>query len=368
MAARWRLLPVLVLALVVFLVIRSTGAESSGRLGGKVAAIESTLNLRSQAATVALGDGTVLMWGGRSLGPDSGHVFDPTTGGWKHLPQAPGPGRSDAAAVWTGTEALIWGGSTTTGPMTLDAGGIAWNPTTRTWRTIPEAPFGLASARGVAFADGVLFTGGTQRDSSEPVDLWLDLRTNRWAVVPNAVRVLNTAWHEGQLLGTGPVPLTEAETGPGTWSVVRFDERRRAWSQAAPGVRTGWLALASSGGALSVVTVDGEQVRALVYEDRAWHQVAEAKPANAVVTIEPNGYPPATVWTGDRLVLGGGGGLVSWRPDTQELSELSDRRIRSFGGTVVWTGRQVVSLVTQVSRGWTWTPADGGQQPRHRPR
>lgn len=360
MTRRWRLLGVMVIGVVSLLVIRSTGAESPARLGGTVTAIQSTLNFRSQAASVALGDGTVLMWGGRSLSADSGNVFDPITGNWKHLPKAPGPGRSAAAAVWTGTEAVIWGGATTTDPMSLDASGIAWNPAKSTWRTIPAAPLGLASARGVAFPGGVLFTGGSRLDSSTPVDLWLDLRANRWAVVPNEVRVLNTAWHRGQLLGAGPEPSAVGDTGPGTWSVVRFDARRRTWSQAARGVRTEWLAPASHAGTLSAVAVDGEKVRALEYDEpaQAWNEVAHAEPISSVVTIEPSGYPPATLWTGDRLLLGGAGGLLSWRPGTHELSEANDRRIRSFGGTVVWTGKQAVSLVTQNNRGWIWTPPD----------
>ena len=356
MAARWRLLALVVAGAVAVLVVRSTGEERPARLGGTVEAIHSSLNLRSQAASVALGDGTVLMWGGRSLSPDSGNVFDPTSRTWTHLPAAPGRGRSGAAAVWTGTEALIWGGSTTSAPMRLDATGIAWNPSTRSWRKIPAAPLGLMNARAVAFADGVLFTGGARVDSSKPVDLWLDLTTSRWTVVPNTVQVLNTTWHEGKLLGTGPVPV--AEGGPGTWSVVSFDQRRRAWTAGPPGIRTSWMALASASGTLSAVAVDGEKVRALVYDeqDRSWEQVAKAEPVSAVVTVEPNGYPPATLWTGSRLVLGGEGGLVSWMPVTRKLEALEDRKVRSFGGTVVWTGKQVVSLVSQGSKGWTWTP------------
>lgn len=358
MTTRWRVLAVIVLAVPALLVARSFGTEKPARLGGTVTSIESTLNLRSQAATVALGDGTVLMWGGRSLSPDSGNVFDPATRRWEHLPKAPGPGRFGAAAVWTGSEALIWGGSTTTNPMALDAGGIAWNPTTRSWRTIPAAPLALVDARAVAFPGGVLFTGGSTLGPDKPTDLWLDVRTSRWTRVPNRVQVLNTAWHEGELVGTGPTPSAVGQSGPATWSVVRFDERTHSWTPAAGSVRAGWLALASRGGTLSAVAVDGEEVRALEYDEPAhtWNEVAHAKPVSSVVTVEPSGHPPAALWTGDLLVLGGAGGLVSWRPETRELSELVDRRVRSFGGTVVWTGKQVVSLVTQGSRGWTWTP------------
>jgi hypothetical protein len=90
-----------------------------------------------------------------------------------------------------------------------------------------------------------------------------------------------------------------------------------------------------------------------------WEQVTTLKGVGSIAVIEPVGCPPATVWTGDRLVLGGQAGLVARQPATRRFTALTDRRIRTFGGTVVWTGTEVVSLVNQNSQGWTWTPPKG---------
>jgi hypothetical protein len=58
-----------------------------------------------------------------------------------------------------------------------------------------------------------------------------------------------------------------------------------------------------------------------------------------------------------RLVLGGMGGLTVWDPERQEFAVLTDRRIRTFGGTAVWTGREVVALSHQTGEGWVFTPS-----------
>jgi hypothetical protein len=310
----------------------------------------------------------VLVWGGRNISTDSGNVYDPATGEWEHLPAAPGPPRSGAAAVWTGEEAIIWGGSTTDAPPGIDPGGIAWNPRTAAWRELPAAPHGLLHARPVAFGeDGVLFTGG-ERPGGDPADLWFDLRTEQWTEVPNTVRVLNVAWQGDRLLGTGPAPRpvdiegagTAARTGKvrSTWSVVAFDRSRLAWTEAAPSIEARWLALAvGTDDALTAVSVDTE-VRGHVLGPDGWTEATEvAGGGSRINTTEPTAYPPVAVWIGDRLVLGGSGGLLAWDPANRRFAGMSDRHILTFGGTVVWTGEHVVSLTNQNTEGWVWTPA-----------
>lgn len=352
------LLLVGIVAVLAGLVALATTRTRTAELGGTVAAIDGPLTLRSQAATVALGDGRVLVWGGRNTSPDSGAVFDPSSGTWELLPPAPGPSRFSAAAVWTGTEAIIWGGSTRSDRFTPDPGGIAWNPTTRSWRELPAAPLALMDARAVAFESGILITGGRRIDSSEPVDLWFDRADEAWAIVPNDIQVLNVAWQQGHLVGTGPV-IERLLDGHPTWAVLAFDELTRTWSQGAPELEAGWLALASTAdGQLTAVSSDSEQLRGYVLTNNQWVEAAGIR-SSAVVTIEPRGYAPATVWTGERLVLGAQGGLAAWDPETRQFATLDDQRVRTFGGTVVWTGSEIVSLTNQSSEGWIWSPPPG---------
>jgi len=59
----------------------------------------------------------LLVWGGGVEGPksgtrsfDDGASYDPTTGAWTPMAQAPIEARSQHTGVWTGSELLIWGG------------------------------------------------------------------------------------------------------------------------------------------------------------------------------------------------------------------------------------------------------------------
>lgn len=329
-------------------------------LGGAVREVDGPLELRTQASTVALGDGRVMVWGGRGVTADSGAVHDPATGTWEDLPPAPGPGRGAAAAAWTGEEAVFVGG--TRGSGAADAvTATAWNPATRQWRTLPDAPVPLVGARAVSFADGLLVAGGDRGVSpSTPVSLWLDRRSGAWTEIPTPLQVLTTTWLGDRLLATGPPAESPGGPSASGWAVVAFDPATLTWAPYADPLETGWMALAASrDGVLSAVSLDGlnEPLRAWTWSGSAWEQVAEtSRGAGSIATIEPVGYPPVAVQAGGRLLLGGMGGLTGWDPDAQEFAVLVDQRVRTFGGSAVWTGRELVALSHQTGEGWIWTP------------
>lgn len=320
-------------------------------LDGEVRTLE--VGQRAQAATVALGDGRVLVWGGRGQGPASGIVVDPLTGAVELLPEAPGPGRFSAAAVWTGTEALVWGGERSDGGLTLDPGGVAFDPVAGTWRELAPAPFGLAGARATAFDSGVLFAGGRTRTSEAPSpNLWLDGATGAWTRVDAPLNVVSTARLGDLLLAAGPA----APAATGSWPVWAFDPATLTWSPFADALSTQWAALAvAEDGTLTAVTLEAsnEPLRAYAWTGGRWDEVARSsRAATGIVTIEYRGYPPVEVRTDDLLLFGGAGSVTGWDPDRRVLSHLADARITSFGGTAVWTGQQVVAPTNQASAGW----------------
>ncbi len=308
---------------------------------------------RAQAATVALGDGRVLVWGGRGQGPASGIVLNPTSGDVEPLPEAPGPGRFSAAAVWTGTEALVWGGSTSSSPFVFDPGGVAFDPATGTWRELAPAPIGLVGARAAALDGGVLFAGGAPQSSdTQPVSLWLDAATGAWTRIDAPVQVVSTVRLGDRLLATGPA--APAETG--SWPVWAFDPATLTWSPFADALSTQWAALAvGNDGALTAVALESlnEPLRAYAWTDGRWDEVARsARAAQGIVTIEYRGYPPVEVRTDDLLVVGGEGSLTGWDPDRRVFSHLADPDVTTFGGTAVWTGRAIAAPVNQARSGW----------------
>ncbi|MGH7269205.1 MAG: hypothetical protein ACREJ3_02140 [Polyangiaceae bacterium] len=104
----------------------------------------------------------VLMWGGEMLQPMStslastlpvsaasvpaisGAAYNPVTDTWRAMSTAGQPSpRSGHAAIWTGTEMIIWGGGAYPNPDYVDsylADGAAYNPATDQWRRIQSAP------------------------------------------------------------------------------------------------------------------------------------------------------------------------------------------------------------------------------------
>jgi hypothetical protein len=61
----------------------------------------------------------LLVWGGTTFPGASvtvrrGLGYEPLGNHWSPLPPSPLPGRVDPAAVWTGRELLVWGGTTNT--------------------------------------------------------------------------------------------------------------------------------------------------------------------------------------------------------------------------------------------------------------
>lgn len=339
--------------------LRSTWNDwrHTDELSGTVVGLDVPGGPRSQAAVVGLGDDRVLVWGGRGTSADSGLVLDAGERTWEPVPPATGPSRFGAATAWTGTEAVVWGGSTSTSPFVLDAGGEAYDPVARTWRSLPPAPVALFGARAAALDGGLLITGGEQLvHPSRPVTLWLDDDTGGWSQVPTSFTALHTVRRGEELLATGPVDL---HTGA-VWAVQRFDPDTLTWSPVADPVETHWMALAvAEDGTLSAVTKDrlDAPLRAYAWTGQAWEERAESRrAAAAVVTIELVGYPPVTEAGAGVLHLGGAQELVTWDPDTARFSHGVDRAFRSFGGTAVWTGDALVVPVSQDGRGWRWTP------------
>jgi hypothetical protein len=82
----------------------------------------------------------LLVWGGltgragASVAPPHGVAYDPAANRWTALPQSPLPGRIGHLAVWTGTQMLIWGGTSvrpnpSTDNFTALADGAVYTPT-----------------------------------------------------------------------------------------------------------------------------------------------------------------------------------------------------------------------------------------------
>jgi hypothetical protein len=166
----------------------------------------------------------LLAWGGCDPGASDqcatvpgGYEFDPTTRIWRRLPDAPAAG-ANANAVWTGREAIFLFG------VDGQLGGQAYDPATGAWRTITAAPI---AHRGQAVSvwtgsELVVWGGGDPGDASVVQGAAYDPDGDVWRRIADAPLGLNSAdgmWTGrevlvfGSLLGSRNVADTRTAVG-----------------------------------------------------------------------------------------------------------------------------------------------------------
>ena len=144
-----------------------------------------TLPAPRQDAAAVWDGSQVLVVGGSRIGTSATHYysrglsFDPSTNQWKTLPPMAYP-RTAAAAVWTGSQLLVWGGATVASHGTVPPPhGEAFDPSTNRWSPLAKSPLrgrddpaavwtgsqmfiwgGQATDGDTFFYDGALYTPG----------------------------------------------------------------------------------------------------------------------------------------------------------------------------------------------------------------
>jgi hypothetical protein len=156
---------------------------------------------RNGAAVVWTGQ-QLIVWGGLSHEPfrtrADGAAYDPGTGRWTPLPTAP-EGQwlreSHGAAVWTGREMLVWGGTTIPDPVGAPgrgrpAAGVAYDPARRTWRQLPAPPRELGRGdQWMAWSGRELLVGGVEEAEAGgggTVAAAYDPAADRWRLLPRS--------------------------------------------------------------------------------------------------------------------------------------------------------------------------------------
>ncbi len=119
---------------------------------------------------------------------DDAAAYDPASRTWRTLPPMPTP-REGATALWDGSEVLVLGGSAAVDAATL-ASGVAYNPTTNRWRSLPTMPFSRSDFAAVWTGRQVLVWGGFSGPpavaTTPPNGEAYDPSTNRWSAMPTA--------------------------------------------------------------------------------------------------------------------------------------------------------------------------------------
>jgi N-acetylneuraminic acid mutarotase len=120
-------------------------------------------------------------------------AYNPATNSWRRIAPLPAP-RTGASAAWDGREVLVVGGAgepRAGKPAPLATVGFAYNPAANSWRRLPPMESGRFGAAAVWTGTRLLLWGGSQTaDAGPPVipphGLAYDPKANRWSALPQA--------------------------------------------------------------------------------------------------------------------------------------------------------------------------------------
>jgi hypothetical protein len=129
----------------------------------------------------------MLVWGGYGDAPlADGAAYSPANHSWRNLARAPLGPRDPVAAVWTGSEMIVWGSTRRPNGSTE---GAAYDPAADRWRPIAEAPLRLNLASAV-WTESEMIVYGAQLDNNNgsPSDhaqgIAYDPTTDSWRTLP----------------------------------------------------------------------------------------------------------------------------------------------------------------------------------------
>jgi N-acetylneuraminic acid mutarotase len=177
----------------------------------------------------------MLVWGGQDTAPPGaspsalpvradGAAYDPTTDTWQAIPAAPVPARTDAEAVWTGRQMILWGGTGSSGYAHGALGkGAAYDPTKRTWRALPASPLTARSGHQMVWTgrEVVVWGGFTPLVPAPRDGAGYDPATDQWRRLPAApptppalLTAFTSAWTGEQVLLLGGYTTNAQGVGP----------------------------------------------------------------------------------------------------------------------------------------------------------
>jgi hypothetical protein len=330
----------------------------------------------------------VIVWGGivgmHGFGSTGdGAAYDPETDTWSALPKAPISPRGGQAAVWTGSEMVIWGGQEgMSGPTYND--GAAFDPTTNTWRMLAQSPLPPMSGA-TALWDGheVIVLGGQPQQinglqGASPDVATYDPATDSWrmhAAMPMVAghdapqvsaylagtKILAVVeWQrlaqthpELGIRGTLGMDLFSLDVTTGTWSPVT--PPTTGLTHASPFVWTGTDLIGSVTTECGLCHPSGivdPQPRPPAPDPVTYRfdpmSGVWTKVASRAGGVDADGRAPVA-WTGSALVYLGQG-LSAWDPKTDRWTDVP--RPPLFG-PMFWTGHTLVVV--------TWTDGPDAQ-------
>ncbi|MCL4266286.1 MAG: tandem-95 repeat protein [Anaerolineae bacterium] len=298
---------------------------------------------------VSVWTGTEMIFYGRSS--TQGHRYNPTTDTWEAMNTVGAPHRVyDFTAVWSGTEMITWGGCTGQHEFCTTSAGGRYNPTTDTWTPTDTAtaPIGRRQHGAVWSGSEMIIWGGCHEDANGNQNCNVVLNSGgRYDPITNS-------WQ--------PTSLSNAPTARNFPELVWAGDQMILW--------TG--------------TATADPGRRYDPISDSWQSIS--------TTNAPAGREAALIWTGDEMIAWGGctgspfcdtpqndGGRYDPVSDSWTAVTTINAPTARWGHDTIWTGTEMIvwggtngtgshlnsgGRYNPITNSWMATSTTGAPSPR----
>lgn len=263
-----------------------------------------------------------------------------------------------AAAAWTGSEMIVWGGSSQGTSFRLDGG--RYNPTTNTWELMGSVDFDYGRIAAAGFYDGSHFFtwGGLHVLTTLDAGRMLDVATDSWTDWPTpgapASRVFHSlVWTGSEMIIWGGTNFFTCGCGQADLSDgARYNLHSGTWTSlpasGAPTARGGHSAVWTG----SEMIVWGGFGGGALADGGRYDLGSHTWTVLATNDLTPTARSGATaVWDGTDVVVWGGAAGFSWFSDGARFNpttnawlplQTMDVPTGRTSHSAVWTGTQMI--------------------------
>ncbi|MFZ5799262.1 MAG: Kelch repeat-containing protein [Thermodesulfobacteriota bacterium] len=310
---------------------------------------------RSLHAAVWTGS-EMIIWGGNNV--TTGGRYDPVFDSWTPTSTAGAPtGRSYATVVWTGTEMVIWGGWTYTPTSTYLNTGGRYNPATNSWTatTTGGAPAGRRYHTAVWSGTEMIVWGGESNVSPYYLNTGgrYNPAANSWTATATTGAPSGRTFHTAVWTGTEMIVWGG---GPSYANIAgRYNPAGNSWTAAtatgAPSGRTYHTAVWT--GTEMIVWGGSDGIGGNFLNTGGRYDPAADSWTAPTTTSAPTGrnYPTA-VWTGTEMIIWGGmvptptgtntGGHYDPGTDSWFATTATDAPAARYWHSAIWTGSEMI--------------------------
>lgn len=257
-----------------------------------------------------------ILWGGYGHeGFALGAAYDPAADRWRTLPDAPILPRHKETMVWTGTEAIVWGGAgydVAGQPPHAVGDGAAYNPATNTWRKLTPSPLNGRAGHTAVWTGSrmIVWGGGSDGPLVHPAGAAYDPVADRWEVLPEAPFAARR-WHAAVWTGDRMLvfggEITRNDSLMSYDDGAAYDPAARRWEMLprSPLGRRVYATSVWTGRQMVIWGGSDESYWRPVPDGAAYDPATRRWTVLASIPLEKRNYH-RMVWTGTDVVIWGG--------------------------------------------------------------